>query len=139
MPRWLSRLLWMIAQAAMIGGSPTWALAGGLYRCSAEDIRHLDKEGRLGTYIDSGPARGALGTFVIDTDTGSFRGPAGAAQWRIIQQGNESSDFVATPGLSERAAVTDYIRVRAWKLEASVTFFRVGLTTVTTGRCEAIR
>lgn len=35
--------------------------------------------------------------------------------------------------------ITDFIRVRAWKSEPNVTFFRVGLTTVISGRCEAIR
>ncbi|MBP2495304.1 hypothetical protein ABID82_002364 [Methylobacterium sp. PvP062] len=99
----------------------------------------MGEDGRLGSYPDDRPARDALGTLIVDTDAGTIRGPLGVAQWHIVQQGGDSSDFVASPGLSPSRMITDFIRVRAWKSETNVTFFRVGLTTVISGRCEAIR
>lgn len=139
MPRWLSRLLWMIAQAAAIAVvccAP--AQAGGLYRCAAEDVRMLGLGGKLDAYPE-GNVRDGLGSFIVDTDTGNIRYKFVSAQWRVIQKGGPNSDFIASPGLTEATLVTDYIRVRAWKNEPNITYFRVGLTTIFTGQCEAIK
>jgi hypothetical protein len=101
-------------------------------------VRLLD-EGRLGTYPNDPAFLRSDSGFLIDTATGVLRRGKIVEQWRTVQTGSESNDYVAVLGRGEASAATDFIRVRAWKLQPTVTFLQFSLSTITTGACEIIR
>lgn len=132
-------MIFVVASAVVLGDAATSSQAGELYRCHAHELRSLDQQGRFGHQESDANLQALLGDFIVDTDTGTIRTGTYVQHWRVVQNGSAGMDFVAVQGISEAEYVTDYLRVRAWKDQPQVTFFRVALTSVMTGLCTALR
>lgn len=112
------------------------------YRCKVADVVTLAKDGRLRSDNNS-LMRQLYDGAIIDTLTAAVTYRDGTRTiWKMIQEGNSANDYVLTPktvGLDVAVAATDFVRVRAWKENPTVSFLVFALDTLASGPCEVVR
>ena len=118
------------------------------YRCSVADVVTLTEDGRLRADDN---AKAVMRQFydgaIIDTLTGAVTYRDGTQRvWKVIKKGSGDNDYVLVPDVVMPdaddfavVAVTDFIRVRAWKEKPTVRFLVFGLSTMASGPCEVVR
>ena len=118
------------------------------YRCKVADVVTLAEDGHLRAN-DSPKAkmRQFYDGAIIDTLTGAVTYRDGTQRvWKVIKKGSGDNDYVLVPNVVMPdaddfavVAVTDFIRVRAWKEKPKVRFLVFGLSTMASGPCEVVR
>ncbi len=116
--------------------------ADQVYNCQFIDMVTLNDDGKLGRYPRHNEVLRQNNPLIIDTASGIIRigTPATIWRWSIIQQGNNSMDWIIAPDptLGVRNSITNFIRLRTWNENRLVTVIYFGLTSLHSGTCSRI-
>jgi hypothetical protein len=136
----------LILAVALVVASSATASATALYRCTLEQGLSLNNDGRFEANKATEFWRGGYSPLIVDTASGTVRfGSAAPVSWTIFQRGDgeASNDWIIAPPVGDvrltKVAITDFIRIRAWKESPRPIIFMIRLTMMFSGTCAEVK